>query len=174
MLARLVNYAGEGLPLHLWTEMAEAGEDPWAVGARRQAAKAAKGKIVVVDEGAGPVAGLTGYPIGATPEPLDGIPALFRPMQELENRALGSWYVNVLAALPEARGRGLGSMLLGTADEIARDLGLRRLSIIVADNNTGARRLYQRQGYAEAERRPMVKKGWRSDAAEWVLLLKSI
>ncbi len=174
VLARLVNYAGEGMPLHLWTGKAEPGEDPWAVGARRQAQKAEQGKIVVIDEGAGPVAGLTGYPIGPVPEPTDGIPAMFVPLQELENQALESWYVNVLAALPEARGRGLGSLLLGVAETIARDLSLRRLSIIVADANRGARRLYERQGYVESGRRPMVKDGWKTGASEWVLLLKSI
>ncbi len=174
VLARLVNYAGDGLPEHLWTGMAEPGEDPWEVGRRRQAAKADEGQIVVIDEGDGPVAGLTGYVIGAGPEPLDGIPALFRPLQELENLALQSWYVNVLAALPEARGRGHGTRLLDTAEAIARDAGLRRLSIIVADANAGARRLYERQGYVETARRPMVKDGWQGDGAEWVLLLKDI
>ncbi len=174
VLARLVNYAGEGLPLHLWTQMAQAGEAPWDIGARRQAQKAEEGKIVVVDEGAGPIAGLTGYAIGPEPEPLDDLPRLFVPLQELENLALNSWYVNVLAALPEARGRGLGTSLLYVAEAIARDLGLGRLSIIVADNNTGARRLYERRGYAETARRPMVKNGWHSDGTEWVLLIKNI
>ncbi len=174
VLARLVNYAGEGLPLHLWTQIAEPGEDPWAVGARRQAQKAEEGKVVVVDEGAGPLAGLTGYQIGPGPEPVDELPALFVPLQELENLAPDSWYVNVLAALPEARGRGLGTRLLGLADEIARAQGLARLSIIVADNNAGARRLYERQGYREVDRRRMVKDGWQSDGAEWVLLIKTL
>jgi ribosomal protein S18 acetylase RimI-like enzyme len=174
VLARLVNYAGEGLPLHVWTGMAGPGEDPWQVGIRRQAGRAAEGKIVVVDEGAGPVAGLTGYATGAEPAVLDGVPALFRPLQELENRAPNSWYVNVLAALPVARGRGLGTRLLGLAEEIAGDQGLSRLSLIVADNNAGARRLYERQGYAEAARRPMVKEGWQSDGTDWLLLIKDI
>lgn len=174
VLARLVNYAGEGLPLHLWTQLAEPGQDPWEIGARRQAQKAEAGKIVVVDEGAGPVAGLTGYAIGPEPEPLDEIPALFVPLQELENLAPDSWYVNVLAAVPEARGRGLGTRLLGIAEAIARDQDLARLSIIVADNNAGARRLYERQGYAETARRTMLKNGWHSDGTEWVLLVKDI
>jgi len=34
-LAELVNFAGEGLPLYLWTKMAKAGEDPWSVGRAR-------------------------------------------------------------------------------------------------------------------------------------------
>jgi ribosomal protein S18 acetylase RimI-like enzyme len=173
VLARLVNYAGEGMPLHLWTQMAGDGEDPWEIGARRQAAKAERGQIVVIDQGAGAVAGLTGYRIDG-PEPVDELPPLFRPLQELENLAPGSWYVNVLAAVPAARGRGLGTRLLGVAEDIARDEGLARLSIIVADDNAGARRLYGRQGYAEAARRSMVTDGWRTHGSEWVLLLKDI
>lgn len=173
VLARLVNYAGEGLPLYLWTDLAEAGEDPWKIGARRQEAKVREGQIVVIDEGAGAVAGLTGYHIDG-PQPLDGLPPLFRPMQELENLAVGSWYVNVLATLPEARGRGLGTRLLGVAEEIARDEGLTRLAVAVSDDNEGACRLYERLGYAEAARRPMVKDGWQSEGTEWVLLLKDI
>lgn len=173
ILARLVNYAGEGMPLHLWTGMAGPGEDPWEVGARRQAKKAAAGQVVVIDEGAGPVAGLTGYRIDVAAA-LGDLPPLFRPLQELENLAVLSWYVNVLAALPEARGRGLGTRLLGIADDIARHEGLGRLSIIVADENEGARRLYERQGYAEAARRPMVKDGWQGTGSDWVLLLRNL
>lgn len=175
VLAELVNHAGEGMPLYLWTGWAAPGEDPWEVGRRRQAEALAAGKrIVVVDEGAGVVAGLTGYPIGSEPEPLDGLPAMFAPLQELENLAPDSWYVNVLAALPAARGRGLGSGLLAVAERIAAAEGLRRMSIIVADGNAAARRLYERTGYRETARRRMVKEGWRSDSEEWVLLVKPL
>jgi hypothetical protein len=34
-LAELVNFAGEGLPLYLWTKMAKTREDPWSVGTAR-------------------------------------------------------------------------------------------------------------------------------------------
>lgn len=174
VLARLVNEAGEGLPLHLWTGMAEGAEDPWEIGRRRQAGKVQTDTIVVVDEGGGAVAGLTGYAVGAEPEALDGLPPLFRPMQELENLALRTWYVNVLATLPEARGRGLGTRLLGVAEAIARDAGLGRMSVIVFDTNAGARRLYERLGYAERARRPIVRNGWQTDGQEYLLLVKDI
>jgi len=119
-LADLVNFAGEGLPLYLWQGMAKDGQDPWEIGRARQADKAAEGQIVVVDHGHGAVAGLTGYVIGPEPEPIgEGFPALFRPLQELENEAPDSWYVNVLACYPEYRGQGIGSRLLETAERIA-------------------------------------------------------
>lgn len=37
VLAKLVNYAGEGMPLYLWTKLAKDGEDPWNVGRARAA-----------------------------------------------------------------------------------------------------------------------------------------
>lgn len=35
VLAELVNHAGDGLPLHLWSKMAASGESAWDVGRRR-------------------------------------------------------------------------------------------------------------------------------------------
>ncbi|MEX2692069.1 N-acetyltransferase family protein [Rhizobium mongolense] len=174
-LAELVNFAGEGLPLYIWEGLAKDGQDPWEVGRARQIEKAREGQIIVVDFGGGAVASLTGYPIGSEPKLIgDDFPALFRPLQELENKALESWYVNVLACYPEYRGQGLGSRLLNLAEQIAREEALRRMSVIVADNNAGARRLYERHGYEVAATLPCVKDGWETDTEQWVLLIKSL
>jgi len=48
------------------------------------------------------------------------------------------------------------------------------MSIIVADTNVGACRLYERSGYREIARRPAVKEDWDGAAKEWVLLVKPI
>lgn len=174
-LADLVNFAGEGLPLYIWEGLAKDGQDPWEVGRARQTERVREGQIVVVDFGDGAVASLTGYPIGSEPKPIgDDFPALFRPLQELENKALESWYVNVLACYPEYRGQGLGSRLLNLAEQIARDGELRRMSVIVANNNAGARRLYERHGYEEVAALPCVKEGWETDTEHWVLLTKPL
>ncbi len=174
-LADLVNFAGEGLPLYIWEGLAKDGQDPWDVGRARQMQRVREGQIVVVDFGDGAVASLTGYPIGSEPDPIaDDFPALFRPLQELENKALDSWYVNVLACYPEYRGQGLGSRLLGLAEDIARDQALRRMSVIVADNNVGARRLYERSGYERVATLACVREGWKGDTENWVLLMKSL
>ena len=95
-------------------------------------------------------------------------------MQELENLAPGTWYVNVLAAYPEQRGKGYGAALLGLADRIAVDARNRGLSIIVADTNTGARRLYERCDYRETATRRMVKEDWQHPGTAWVLLTKPV
>jgi ribosomal protein S18 acetylase RimI-like enzyme len=173
-LADLVNFAGEGLPLYIWKGLADGGQDPWEIGRARQADKASEGQVVVVDYGDGAVASLTGYVIGSKPEPIgEDFPTLFRPLQELENEALESWYVNVLACYPKFRGQGLGSRLLELAEKIARADGIHRMSVIVASNNTGARRLYERHGYKEVATRRCMKEGWATDTEHWVLLVKS-
>jgi GNAT superfamily N-acetyltransferase len=176
-LADLVHFASEGLALHLWTKAAGPGGDPWEVGcerARRETGGFSYRNAVVVEEGSQVAAGLIGYPLADHPEPIpEGMPAMFVPLQELENLAPGTWYVNVLAAYPEHRGKGCGTALLAIADRLAAEGSLQGLSIIVADTNVGARRLYERSGYREAARRRMVKEGWQHPGTDWVLLLKS-
>jgi ribosomal protein S18 acetylase RimI-like enzyme len=101
------------------------------------------------------------------------MPAMFVPLQELENEASGTWYVNVLAAYPEDRGKGHGAALLAIAEKLATDSGRNGLSIIVSDANEGARRLYERCGYREVARRRKVKEDWETPGNHWVLLVKS-
>lgn len=182
VLARLVNMAGEGLPLHLWGKMAGPGQTAWEVGrARAGRTEGAFSYLNAVtlregDRADGPViACLIGYAIAAEPEPIgDDLPAMFVPLQELENLAPDTWYVNVLAVLPEHRNRGLGSRLLDLAEAQAAAGGRRGLSIIVEDANEGARRLYARRGYREVARRPMVKDGWENSGTDWVLMVKGV
>jgi ribosomal protein S18 acetylase RimI-like enzyme len=99
---------------------------------------------------------------------------MFVPLQELENAAPATWYVNVLAVRPQFRGQGLGTALLGLADDTARSLGLGALSVIVSDANTGARRLYERCGYVERATRAMEKEGWENAGGNWVLLIREL
>ena len=177
-LAQLINYAGEGLPEYLWQGMAEAGETPTDVGrrrARRDTGGFSYKNAIVHDATEGVVAGLIGYPLPDRPEPIDhaAMPPMFVPLQELENVAAGTWYVNVLATEPTHRGRGYGAHLLSVAEEIARDLGKSGMSIIASDGNPGACRLYERIGYRRVEGRPMVKEAWKNPGTNWVLLTKA-
>jgi len=107
-------------------------------------------------------------PLGQASDPAP----MFVPLQQLEDLAPGTWYVNVLATYPRYRGRYYGAEPLSIADDIARDSVKRGLSIIVADANAGARRLYERCGYRERARRAMVKGQWQHPGTDWVLLVK--
>ena len=177
-LARLIDLAGEGLPHYLWTQIAGPGGDAWEVG-RQRAARDSGGfsyRNSVVAEVDGKVVGaLVGYPVAEEPEPVDieTTPPMFVPLLELENLAPGTWYVNSVAVFPEARGLGVGSQLMKRAEQIAEDLGLRGLSLIVSDANHDAKRLYERLGYEEVAVRPMVKERWQSAGTSWVLMIRS-
>ncbi len=178
LLARGVNYAGEGLPLYLWGKLAGAGESAWDVGIaraqREDGAFSYRNAVIIEHEGA--AAGcLIGYSIGPTPEPIpDDMPPVFRPMQELENEALDTWYINVLAVTPERRGLSLGSKLLALAEDIAGAQNKRGTSLIVSSGNPGAARLYERSGYSERARRQIVKEDWEHQGDAWRLLTKPL
>lgn len=178
VLATLVNYAGEGLPVYLWEKMAAPGETAWEVGGRRAARETGSFSYrnAIVVEHDGNCAGcLIGYEIPDNPSAIDPeMPAMFVPLQELENLAPATWYVNVLAVVPELRGKGFGSKLLRAADETGHALGKRGMSVVVSDANVGARRLYERHGYRATAERPMVKEGWKNDGWNWVLLTKGL
>jgi ribosomal protein S18 acetylase RimI-like enzyme len=178
VLAELVNYAGEGLPVYLWSTLAVPGETAWDVGLRRAAREEGSFSYrnAVIIEHDGQCAGaLIGYEIADQPEPIaDDMPAMFVPLQELENLAPATWYVNVLAVRPHFRRCGLGTKLLGMAQSSAHALSKRGLSVIVSDANGGARQLYERCGYRERATRPMVKEAWENEGRNWVLLTRDL
>jgi len=178
VLARLTDMAGHGLPSHLWAEAAEAGETPLEVGRRRverEDGNFSYRNAWVIDVKGAIAAGLIGY---RQPEPyslegLETFPPVIQPLVRLKAYAPGSWYVNVLAALPEHRGKGLGSLLLADAERRAHEVGARSLSLIVASENPDAMRLYERVGYRTLARRPVV--GFPGfHGGDWVLMTKPV
>ena len=179
-LARLVNFAGEGMPLYLWEKMGqESNESAWEIGeqrAQRETGSFSYRNAVLREENGTVVACLMGYalPEELDPDRFDGMPPMFVPLQELEDRVPGTWYVNVLATLEEHRGKGYGKELLDIAEQLALVNGCNGLSLIVADANTGARRLYARNDYEELATRPMVKEDWDGTGESWVLMKRSL
>ncbi|MDH4316555.1 MAG: GNAT family N-acetyltransferase [Gammaproteobacteria bacterium] len=178
-MAELVDIAGEGMPLHLWTGMAGEGESPWQIGqqrALRESGGFSYRNTVVQQLGDTIVAALIGY---ALPDPPDLIhynelPAVFVPLQQLEDMVPGTWYINVLAAYPEHRGKGYGTGLLAVAERIAVQEKCKGLSLIVSDGNPRAWQLYTRCGYKDIASRPMVKDSWENAGEDWILLKKAL
>ncbi|MEL7448092.1 MAG: GNAT family N-acetyltransferase [Pseudomonadota bacterium] len=176
-MAELVNMAGDGMPFYLWSKSAQGDESPWAVGearARRESGGFSYRNTVVREHNGAVVAALIGYPLPFEPEPVDyeELPPMFVPLQRLEDRVSGTWYVNVLATYPDFRGRGAGAALLGIADRLAAETKRKGLSLIVSDANPGAQRLYERHGFEELATEPMVKDAWETEGSQWVLMKK--
>lgn len=179
VLAELLNAAGEGLPSYLWSQMAGPGEDPMEVGARRAAES--KGGFsyrhahvaMVGSELAGMLLGYT-LPDPCDDSGLGDAPLLVRPLLELEALVPGSWYINAVAALPQFRGRGVGTFLMNIAEFLARAAGASATSLIVAEDNAGAVRLYQRLGYDTLDRRPAHACPGCHHVGDWLLMGKSL
>jgi hypothetical protein len=106
-LAELVNYAGEGMPLYLWGKLAAAGEDAWQIGrarAERETGAFSYWNALVIERDGECAGCLIGYPIPEQPGPVPAdTPAMFVPLQELENLAPDTWYINVLGVQPQFR-----------------------------------------------------------------------
>jgi ribosomal protein S18 acetylase RimI-like enzyme len=177
-LADFVEFASEGLAIYLWTKMAGAERDPWQVGRERVASETGAlsyRNAIIAELGGRPAAGITGYALADKCGAIsDDLPPMLVPLYELMSLAPNTWYVHVLAAYPECRGKGQGSALLGLADGFAKSAGNAGLSLIVSDTNLGARRLYESCGYRELAHRKMVKEQWRHPGVDWVLLRKDL
>ena len=178
ILARLIDMAGEGIPRFLWSDNPE-GIDPLDWGTKRAArdeggfsyrnahVATANGKVVGL---------LLGY---RQPDPYDTgdlseLPAVVRPLVELEAAAPGTWYVNALAVLPDIQGHGIGSQLLAKAEVLAGETGSAGLSLIVSEENTGAYRLYERTGYQPKDRREIADYPDAPYGGDWVLMTKPL
>jgi hypothetical protein len=101
-LAELVQFASEGLAFSLWTRIAPPGVDPWTIGrerGRREMGPVSYRSAILVEGDSRVAAGLIGYPLADAPEPApQQLPPIAAPLQELQEMAPGTWYVNVLAA----------------------------------------------------------------------------
>lgn len=75
-----------------------------------------------------------------------------------------------LAIASEARGRGIGSVLLDAVEAAARDRGARRLGLEVRTDNSAAIALYEARGYRRSGRR----EAYYDDGADAYRYLKNL
>ena len=74
------------------------------------------------------------------------------PFEDFE--APGKYHIAELSVYPEFARRGIGSVLLLLARELAIERNFTELSLMVFAENTGAVSLYKKHGYREVNRRP--------------------
>jgi ribosomal protein S18 acetylase RimI-like enzyme len=85
-----------------------------------------------------------------------------------------SYYICGMAVEEEHRDKGIGTGLLEEAERTCRQLGLGKLSLIVFERNTGARRLYERYGYAETRRHVVVPHPLIHYTGDALLMVKKV
>ena len=121
---------------------------------------------------------VTGMMLGyRKPDVFETVPntvtGFMRPIEELEAEANGRWFISMLGVHAGWRGKGVGSDLLAVADAKRAETVASGTALIVEDANDGARRLYERKGYAVRSRRKMVKfAGSGMSGEDWLLMVK--
>ena len=86
----------------------------------------------------------------------------------------GSFYICALALLPRFRGRGAGTKMLSIAREQAHQRGFGTLSLLVFEQNEGAVRLYERNGFEVAGRAPVVPHGLIQHTGDVLLMVSEV
>jgi len=176
-ITAIVDMAGEGLPAYIWSQIVGVGQSPFEIGRTRAmrsdgAFSYRNAHIAEVDNQA--AGAVICYPL-SDPVDLGNINKMHeigRPLALLEAEAPGHCYVTALAVYPEFRRRGVGASLLKNADAIGRTSAPNGMTIIVASENRGARRLYERVGYSAKASRPLVGFPGFKRGGEWVLMTK--
>lgn len=155
-IAELYRIASEGVSDYIWTKLANPGEDLLDVGQRRYERDDTvfSYRSTSIAERNGLVAGmLVAFPMTVDEDYVEEDPVL-APYSALEEPE--SFYICATAVFPQYRGQGIGHQLLELAEANAREQELGKLSLIVFEENAGAKRLYERTGFEEYARAPVV------------------
>jgi ribosomal protein S18 acetylase RimI-like enzyme len=178
-IAHLTNLAGEGISEYYWANLAQGGETPFEVGARRVSRDEGDfsySNTRVCVEGESVLGMIVAY---RQADPYDrgdlsGLPEALHPLVELESTAPGSWYINAVATYEEYRGRGVARRLLADTEVRARSRGCERMSLIVSSENAAARRLYDRLGFEAVRTLPVIPWPDAPHGGDWILLTRAV
>ncbi len=157
-IASLYSISSDGVADYIWKNLAAVGEDMLDVGQRRYEREDSvfSYKNCVVAELEGKIVSmLVAFPMEVDEGPPDiEIDPVLVPYSKLEED--NSYYICGMAVFPEYRGHGLGTRMLELAETQAKKQGFKKLSLIVFEQNQGAKRLYERHDYQEVSREPVV------------------
>ena len=184
-IAKLYSISSDGVADYTWSTLAQPGEDLLEVGRRRYARRdtnfSFQNCTIVESEldaagseranNPGIVAMLVAFPMEVDPLYEESDPVL-RPYSELEED--DSFYVCGVAVKEQWRGQGIGSQLMELAEEQCRACGFHKLSLLVFDQNHGAKSLYDRLGYRVTDRRKAVAHPLIRYDGEVLLMVKSL
>ncbi len=173
-IAELYSISSDGVANYIWTKLAAPGEDIVDVGARRyeQEDSNFSYRNCIIAELDGSAAGmLVAFPMIVDPAHVEEDPVLV-PYSRLEED--GSYYICGMAVFPEYRGRGVGRHMLARAERDARTQDYTVLSLVVFEQNEGAKRLYERNGFVEVARAPVIPHPLIRHVGDALLMVKRI
>lgn len=174
-IAQLYSTASDGVADYIWTQLAGPGEDILDVGARRYAREDSQFsyKNCTIAEVNDEVAGMmVAYRMEDNPQPAADMDPVLRPYAILEQAR--SYYICGAAVYPHYRNQGIGSRFLEIAQRDALAGRLTQLSLIVFEQNIGAKRLYDRKGFYEIARQPIVPHPLIHHTGDALLMVKDL
>jgi ribosomal protein S18 acetylase RimI-like enzyme len=176
-IARLYSMASDGVTDYLWTLLVEPGQDILDAAEKRYSEDDSQFgyKNTTIAEINENIAGmLVAFPLEWAYNPeTDGEPdPVLLPYTKLEQE--GSYYICAMAVVDEYRGKGIGTEFLEIAKRQAIDKELLQLSLIVFEQNEGAKRLYERNGFYEVKREPVVPHELIRYTGDAILMVKDI
>jgi ribosomal protein S18 acetylase RimI-like enzyme len=170
-IAELFRIASDGVVDYVWSTLSPQypGLTPIEIGAKRYASDQSNfsyKNCIVAERDSEVIGMMVTFPIEESEEESknseeatteseepSGEPDVLAPYN-LE--APGTWYICAIALFPQFRGQGLGTQFLSIAREQAQVKGFRELSLLCFEQNTGAMRLYERNGFKVSDRAPVV------------------
>jgi ribosomal protein S18 acetylase RimI-like enzyme len=159
-IAELFSISSDGVVDYVWSTLAPdyPGLAPIEIGAVRYTQEEGNFSYTncVVAEREGEVIGqLCTYPVEIDPaKPEEPVDPVLEPYGSLQ--IPDTLYISSLALFEAFRGMGLGTKMLSIARQQARERAIGALSLLVFEQNAGALRLYEREGFREVERAQVV------------------
>ena len=174
-IASLYSISSDGVADYIWTKLAQPGEDLLDVGQRRyerENSLFSYQNCTLATLGENIVGMLVAFPmvVDETAEPEED--PVLAPYSKLEEN--NSYYICGVALFPEYRNRGIGTQLMKLAEAHAVTKGFTKLSLIVFEQNVGAKRLYDRLGYREIAREAIVPHPLIHYLGDAILMVKDI
>jgi GNAT superfamily N-acetyltransferase len=96
--------------------------------------------------------------------------AAFDSLTDLEHQAHGSYYLNMIAVAPHARGQGIGALLVAEALAKARAAGFAMLSLATFEADAGLMNFYAAQGFKVTGTAPIAPHPSIEFGGNWALL----
>jgi ribosomal protein S18 acetylase RimI-like enzyme len=174
-IASLYSISSDGVADYIWTKLAQPGEDLLDVGQRRyerENSLFSYQNCTLATQAETIVGMLVAFPMFVDETAAPEEDPVLAPYSKLEDD--NSYYVCGVAVFPEYRNRGIGTQLMKLAETQAIAKGVTNLSLIVFEQNVGAKRLYDRLGYRELAREAIVPHPLIHFTGDAILMVKQM
>ena len=175
-IAELFSIASDGVSDYIWSNYAEPGEEILDVGQKRyeNTDSVFSFKNCTISEYRNEVIGMmTAFPMKVEHDrDFSESDPILLPYEKLEED--NSYYICGVAVFERFRGKGVGKAFMDLAEIKARQAGFTKISLIVFEENTGAKKLYDKLGYIEVSRERVVPHPLIKHQGDALLMVKEI